>query len=230
MTGFRVQGSGFNKEAASPRAAQCPSLLNPDRTLTPHGFTLIEMLTTVALLVIVLGLMVSLARDVRNRSADTLTKQIIHRLDVLVGQYRAKALGSLPVAEQLKYPVVRPFIGPADELDEGALRESAVDNNKELVRTLKQYFDLSAPGALNELSIANYNEVAVLDAWGRPVVYMAGQHPLVGMAANNRSFFFSAGPDRKYLTRPDNLYSYESASDPAQVDLKWSRSATAPSH
>src|SRR5215213_1770744 len=118
-----------------------------------RGFTLIEMLTTVALLVIVLGLMVSLARDVRNRSAETLTKQVIHRLDVLVGQYRAKACSNLPPAEQLKYPLVRPFIGPADELDEAALRENASENNKELVKTLKQYFDLSAPGALNELSI-----------------------------------------------------------------------------
>jgi len=185
------------------------------------GFTLIEMLTTVAFLVIVLGLMVSLARDVRNRSADSLTKQILHRLDVLVGQYRAKALAGLPRSEQEKYPVVRPFIAPADALDEGQLRENAVENNKELVRTLKQYFDLSAPGALNELSIANYNEVAVLDAWGRPVVYMPGQHPAVGMAATNRSFFFSAGPDRSYLTRPDNLYSYETAKDVGAVDVNW---------
>ena len=30
------------------------------------------------------------------------------------------------------------------------------------------------------------------------------------MASGDRSFFFSAGPDRKYLTRQDNLYSYES--------------------
>src|SRR5262245_43740174 len=123
------------------------------------------MLTTVALLVIILGLMVSLARDVRNRSAEAITKQILHRMDVLVAQYRAKALTGLPASEQLKYPIVRPFIGPADALDEGLLRENAVENNRELVRTLKQYFDLSAPGALNELSIANYNEAAVLDAW-----------------------------------------------------------------
>ena len=178
------------------------------------------MLTTVALLVIILGLMVSLARDVRNRSADAMTKQILHRLDVLVNQYRAKALPNLPLSEQMKHPVVRTFIGPGeDELDEGQLREHAVENNKELVRTLKQYFDLSAPGALNELSIANYNEVAVLDAWGRPVVYMPGQHPLVGMASSNRSFFFSAGPDRRYRSRPDNLYSYETARDQKVPDV-----------
>ena len=71
-----------------------------------------------------------------------------------------------------------------------------------------------AGGPFNDLSIANYNEVNVLDAWGSPIVYMPSQHPLIGMAAGDRSFFFSAGPDRKYLTRQDNLYSYEAGPSP----------------
>ncbi len=168
------------------------------------------MLTTVALLVIVLGLMVSLARDVRNRSADNLTIDILRRLDGLVDQYRAKALPGMPPKEREKYPVVHPFIRANQPVEEGQLQDDALENNKALVRTLKAYFDLSS-NAFSELSIANYNEVSVLDAWGRPIVYMPSQHPAVGMAATNRSFFFSAGPDRKYLTRPDNLYSYETA-------------------
>jgi hypothetical protein len=77
------------------------------------------------------------------------------------------------------------------------------------VRTLKSQVDLSGT-VFSDLSIANYNEVNVLDAWGMPVVFMPHQNPLVGMAAGDRSFFFSAGPDRRYLTRQDNLYSYES--------------------
>ena len=171
------------------------------------GFTLIEMLTTVAFLVIVLGLMVSLARDVRSRSADRLTKDILRKLDVLVDQYRDKALPNIPRKDRRKFPVVHPFIGNGP-FDESQLQANALANNKELVRTLKMYIDLSA-GPLNELSIANYNEVTIVDAWGSPIVYMPQQHPAVGMAATNSSFFFSAGPDRKYLTRSDNLYSYE---------------------
>ena len=178
-----------------------------------YGFTLVEMLTTVAGLVIVLGLMVSLARDVRNRSADRLTKDILHRLDSLVNQYRTKALTKLPEEQKRLYPVVHTFMG-SGPVDEAQLQENALANNKELVRTLKQYVDLSG-GAFSDLSIANFNEVTVLDAWGSPIVYMPHQHPAVGMAATNRSFFFSAGPDRKYLTRQDNIYSYETASDEA---------------
>jgi prepilin-type N-terminal cleavage/methylation domain-containing protein len=183
------------------------------------GFTLIEMLTTVALLVIVLGLMVSLARDVRNRSADNLTKDILRKLDRLVDQYRAKALTKLPPADRLKYPDVHPLVRPGP-IDEGQLQEDALENNKALVHTLKQHFDLSG-SVFNELSIANYNEVTVLDAWGKPVVYMPQQRPRIGMAAGNRSFFFSAGPDRKYMTYGDNLYSYESGRvDPAEAGGK----------
>src|SRR3954470_17522401 len=88
------------------------------------AFTLIEMLTTVAVLVIVLGLMVSLARDVRTRSAERLTKDLLARLDTLVEQYR-RPLRTLP-PEQIKlYPAVHPLVavqGPNDELH---LRDNA---------------------------------------------------------------------------------------------------------
>lgn len=171
-----------------------------------RAFTLIEMLTTVAALVIVLGVMISLARDVRTRSADLLTRRILVELDRLVDQYRAGSLGALPQSARSAYPAA-PRLLTEQDLPEKALRERADANIKEIVRTLKQRFDLDTE--LRELSIANYNEVEVLDAWGSPIVYMPAEHPRIGMAVGNRSFFFSAGPDRQYLTRQDNLYSYE---------------------
>lgn len=187
-----------------------------------RAFTLIEMLTTVAILVIVLGLMVSLARDVRTRSAERLTKDLLARLDTLVEQYR-RPLRNLPEDQRRNHPSVHPLLPPpttqphpaaaagtasAAVAEEIRLRDSAAANNRELIRTLKNQMDLSA-GPFSDLSIANYNEVNVLDAWGSPIVYMPSQHPQIGMAAGDRSFFFSAGPDRRYLTRQDNLYSYE---------------------
>jgi hypothetical protein len=51
----------------------------------------------------------------------------------------------------------------------------------------------------------------VRDAWGGPVAFMPQHHPAIGMAGGDRPFFFSPGPDGLYRTRPDNLYSYESA-------------------
>jgi hypothetical protein len=167
------------------------------------------MLTTVAVLVIVLGLMVSLARDVRNRSADRLTKDLLRRLDLLVAQYKARNLKGLSEEQRKLYPAVHPlFEGVGDPPDETRLRKNALDNNRELVWTLKGQADLSGT-AFSDLSISNYNEVNLLDAWGTPIVFMPHQHPQIGMAAGDQSFFFSAGPDRRYLTRQDNLYSYE---------------------
>ena len=48
------------------------------------GFTLLEMLTTVAAFVIILGLMVDLARHVRNASAIDPTKSLLRQLDTLM--------------------------------------------------------------------------------------------------------------------------------------------------
>ncbi len=49
------------------------------------------------------------------------------------------------------------------------------------------------------------------DAQGSPIVFLQRMHPSIGMELDDRPFFFSAGLDRKYLTREDNLYSYEAS-------------------
>src|SRR5207247_484898 len=105
--------------------------MNPRR-----AFTLIEMLTTVAVLVIVLGMMVSLARDVRTRSADRLTKDILRRLDTLVAQYKAKALKNVPEKDRHLFPVVHPLLA-GELLDDNHLRENAKRNNSDLIRALR---------------------------------------------------------------------------------------------
>jgi hypothetical protein len=152
---------------------------------------------------------------VRTRSAERLTKDVLHRLDLLVAQYRQRSLKNIPEEQRKVYPAIQPLISSAVP-EEATMRMAAMSNNRELIRTLKSQVDLAGT-AFSDLSIANYTEVNVLDAWGSPIVYMPHQHPTIGMAAGDRSFFFSAGPDRKFLTRGDNLYSYESAG-PLDVD------------
>ena len=61
------------------------------------------MLATVAALVIVLGLAVSLARYVRRQASDRLTKDLLTRLDALVQQYEARYHA---------LPLVPPFVPP----------------------------------------------------------------------------------------------------------------------
>ncbi|HEY1923591.1 MAG TPA: type II secretion system protein [Tepidisphaeraceae bacterium] len=162
-----------------------------------RGFTLIETMTAIALLTIALGLMISLSRHVRAASADELTKEILHRLDAAMAVY-VHQNGSIPsvplfISEQLIPP-------------ETQLRRSAARNNEAFVRAMKSAGLLT--GRFDDLSVAYYDEARVRDAWGSPIVFMSRMHPAIGMNPKGW-FFFSAGPDRQYLTRDDNLYSYD---------------------
>jgi hypothetical protein len=164
-----------------------------------RAFSVVELLTTVAGLVIVLGLMVSLARHVRLVSAELLTKDILHRLDEAMAKY-VRRNGHIPAN-------IPPFIEDNRELPrEIQLQRAAERNNEAFVRALKS--EGLFAGQFDDLSIAFYDEARVRDAWGSPIVFMSKMHPAIGM--NPRGwFFFSAGPDRQYLTRDDNLNSYD---------------------
>lgn len=185
------------------------------------------MFATVAALVILLGLMVSLARYVRREASDELTKQILTKLDVLVQQYQAR---------YHMLPVVPPFVetradaarashatslpataapllpAPADDTlpDEKTLQHNARANNRAIVAALRiearrRFSDFSS------LPASFFEEGFLPDAWGTPIVFMPSLHPAVGMAMENRPFFVSAGPDRQFRTLEDNVYSYESS-------------------
>jgi len=162
-----------------------------------RGFTLVEMLTTVALLIIVLGLMVSLARYVRRRSAEDLTRKVLVNLHTAMLEY----------AGRHGRPAIGSFI-EGRNVDEATLQQTAQVNNREFVRFLWSHRELSSK-AFRDLPLSIYDELTLRDAWGTPVVFMPSWHGQIGMAPNNEWFFFSAGPDRQYLTRDDNQYSYE---------------------
>ncbi|MGH7178024.1 MAG: pilus assembly FimT family protein [Tepidisphaeraceae bacterium] len=178
------------------------------RAFRSHAFTLIEMLTTVAVLIILLGLMVSLARFVRDRSSEQLTRQLLRWLDDMAIEYRARTKSMLRVT-----PLIPTGAAPL----EARVRKAAEANNEELVSAMRQELARAqrpgqegGAGSVGELSIALYNGRMLLDSWGNPIVFMPDQNQYIGMAPGDRpSFFFSAGPDGRYLSRADNLYSYE---------------------
>jgi hypothetical protein len=173
------------------------------------SFTLIEMLTTVAALVIVLGLMVSLARYERRRSAENFTRDdILGKLDALLA--RRDIAENKALQEALADPNVVPrLLRPsAREPEEPVLQLNAARNNTEFVKIFKKYV---GPKAFNEFPLSLYNPTAntLVDAWGTPIVYMPAGALNVGIIPQQRSFFLSAGPDRKFSSVVDNLYSYE---------------------
>ena len=109
------------------------SFTTHDSQPTTHArrsaFTLIEMLTTVAVLIILLGLMIDLAGYVRNRSANDLTRQVLAGLDVAMSQY---------ISAHQMMPAAHPFATDANlNEDEDALLQSALENNRDFVAALK---------------------------------------------------------------------------------------------
>src|SRR5438067_1770690 len=161
------------------------------------GFTLLEMLTTVAVLIILFGLMIDLANYVRNRSATDLARQVLGGLDEAMQSYRDKFQG---------YPAIHPLTTNADlSEDEETLLRNARQNNHDFVAAL------AAAGLLSQSKLAGLSPdgASLHDAWDMPIVFMPASHGKIGMAPEGRGFFFSAGPDRLYKTREDNVYSYE---------------------
>jgi hypothetical protein len=170
-----------------------------------RGYTFVETLATIAFLTIILGIMVSLARHVRSASANDLTKDLLRRLEEAMVLYLKKN-GDHP-------PNLAPFIPDQPRVatptlaDESTLALSAEINNLAVVRLLKANHVFPVD-RFEDLPISYYDGLMVRDAWGSPIVFMSHMNPAVGMAAKGW-FFFSAGPDRKYTTKSDNLYSYE---------------------
>lgn len=187
--------------ALTTRGPEADAFATPAQTVCVafrRGFTLLEMLTAVAALVIVLGLMVSLARHVRNRSREQLTSAVLTRLEQLLAQYQ-------PLESQLRQvpPLVRDGNG-----DEANVRSAAMSNSAAVVRVLRSQLGQQL---FADLPLALYDELVLRDAWGSPIVYMPPRAENIGIQPQERHFFVSAGPDRRFGTLLDNLYSYDRA-------------------
>jgi hypothetical protein len=158
------------------------------------------MLTTVAVLIILLGLMVDLAGYVRNRSATDLARQVLAGLDQAMQSYH-DTYG--------EYPPAHPFTSGSElSEDEETLLKNARQNNRDFVWSLGAA-GLLSPEKVPGLSAANFDGESLDDAWDMPIVFIPQSHSKIGMAPAGRGFFFSAGPDRLFKTREDNVYSYE---------------------
>jgi hypothetical protein len=147
---------------------------------------------------------VSLARYVRNELAVEVTKDLLHRLDGALQQYISRHGNRIP-----QIPPFIPIGVPAGVLpDEQTLQQNAIPNNRGIVQALRQE-GLLQDATFGGLPESIFDDMMIRDAWGSPIVFMPTMHEGIGMALQNRPFFFSAGPDQKYLTQENNLYSYE---------------------
>src|SRR5688572_9772856 len=158
------------------------------------GFTLLEMLTTVAALVILLGLMVSLARHVRSSSSELLTRKLLGNLEKVLAEHPAET--SPELHKRLGRVSLLSETGAEDDVT--LLARSSV-NSRNFVTACH---DTLGRQVFKGLPLSLYDPTAgrINDAWGTPVVYMPAGAVNVNIKPQNRAFFVSAGPDRKFST------------------------------
>jgi type II secretory pathway pseudopilin PulG len=177
--------------------------IHPSRCLR-YAYTLVELFLTLAVLMIILGMMMNMANRVRRGLAEKLTRQVLADLNRSMNEYQLK-YKQLP-------PIAKFALPPGSDQNEPALQILAKQNNADFVRYLK-LSAVAKPGHLGDDPLAESfrrsGSGVLEDPWGSPIVFMPGQDPLIGMAPGDAFFFFSAGPDGKYLSREDNVYSYE---------------------
>ena len=148
------------------------------------------------------GLAIELAGHVRRRSALAATAATLARVSRAADAYAAQA-GAWPAVTALLAPTER--LAPPEALtDRAAL-------------------------AADEFAAATGTPPA-RDVWGWPVVLVVRPHPALGLSPGRRPFALSPGPDGDYLTRGDNLHSYEQPArpKPPRLDSPNTRPARGP--
>ncbi len=175
-----------------------------------RAFTVVELSVTVFVLMIAFGLAVNLGNRVRGDATDALARRRLRLLTALMDRYVAAHGGAVPAV-----PPLVADVGPAAAATEAAAQAAARRNNAAVLACVAAVADPAARSAVAELFDAPPGRfpTELDDPWGSPIVYLPRQNPLVGMARDDRPFFVSAGPDRRFLTRQDNLYSYEDAAE-----------------
>ncbi|MGC4031297.1 MAG: hypothetical protein QM754_06065 [Tepidisphaeraceae bacterium] len=146
------------------------------------GFGLLELLTSVAFLVILLGFAVSAARYVRSKDSAAAIRQQLAMLNGRLAAYGLPA--ELPI-----------FAENLTAADEAAAPDRVLDQAKENA-------DLCADWL-------RVDRTSMTDPWGTPIVAIPGKHRARHVAAV-QAVLDDAGPDGRFFTLSDNIYGYDS--------------------
>ncbi len=189
------------------------------------GFSLIEMLIVMALVVVLAGLTVVVGRSVIGKAKVDQCRQVLQAPDATLTEYQAEK-GAVPpfVRRAYKAPDGIGSYGLSTRrevavyLDQvkgyaGIDKQLGTIDSAFLVKREQIYTDLA--GYPYAGVVADDPRPSVRDPWGMEILYI---HPhednedafrAFGKPLNERPYFMSAGPDGEYETLEDNLYSYE---------------------
>lgn len=155
---------------------------------------MIELLALVAILAVAFALMAATAGHVRSNSAMELTRKRMTALTAATADLLQRGIDP-------RLAVTFPSTSSTDTRLEENLGRFALESSRKLGKSLAEQ-----PESLLAQAIGTPE---LRDAWGRPMALLPQQFPAVGMAPEDGPFLVSAGPDGRFLTLSDNIYSYD---------------------
>ena len=146
-------------------------------------FTLVEVLTVVAIIGILAGMSLGIASYVRGKNREVQTQTTIKLLEMILGQYKQK-YGSYPVFSTPGNAITDPFFKlpqtPGDDKLTALFEDVQFDGDK--IKGIKGVNIAVDPDSMI---------VWILDGWGFPIVYL---YP--GVFNRGKYDLGSAGPDK----------------------------------
>jgi len=161
------------------------------------GFTLLEVLVAISLLLFLMGFLVACGRDTFHRSRVSSTQALVHEIDMGLNRYYAD-FGHYPPDSGFGMPIGSSVSGSEVRYDSGTLwrnlSKPVIDDRNGFKRVRGPYVTFRAENLI-EYNDATYGKSCyVVDVWGTPIGYRGDPR----RALNNRGAadVFSAGPNK----------------------------------
>ncbi len=144
-----------------------------------HSFTMIELLTVVAIIAVLAGIAVGVTNLVLNKSAEAKTEATIKALEIALNMYKDKFGHYLDVS----------IIPKALTIEDSSILDDTAEAKEKFKVSLWQFLDQKL---INSATIANGSTRYFKDGWDRPLLYRSPGH------YNKTTFDLgSVGPDGK---------------------------------
>jgi prepilin-type N-terminal cleavage/methylation domain-containing protein len=206
-------------------------LPSPSPRRLRNGFTLMEIMVVIAIIVVLMGLIVGVSAHARESARIRQTHLTLHTLDLIMKDY-LKENAEPPIPTETDYwknPAMRLILGGA-AYDETCVPDytktfpASITSPKVPAPTSDPIYWVKALNAFAPKSMAPLTKsvdpspqvnTVILDAWGTPIRYV----PYNIDGTKKEGYFQSAGPDRIFMDSanvaanatkpypPDDLYS-----------------------